>query len=124
MGNNLSLNLFLINSYIIKTISSSLSLSSSLPPSSSSSVSLSLPPIISSNNELNLLAIGDWGGSARSPYYTQAQKINSDGMSKVADMINPEAVISLGDNFYYVGLSLDNVDERYKATFEDVSFIF
>lgn len=66
------------------------------------------------------MAIGDWGGSAHSPYYTQAQKINSDGMAKVADMINPEAVISLGDNFYYVGLSLDNVDERYKATFEDI----
>ena len=73
-----------------------------------------------SNNELNLLVIGDWGGKSSPPYYTASQKLNAEGMAKIAEITHPQAVISLGDNFYSVGLSEENVEERYKATFEDV----
>lgn len=110
------LNLNLI-SFLLSTSTSSTSSSSLI--SSDSSDSLSSSSVLS--NELNLLVIGDWGGSASFPYYTLPQKYTSEGMSNIANIINPQAVISLGDNFYYVGVTNENVEERYKATFEDVS---
>eukprot|EP00581_Thalassiosira_minuscula_P000803 CAMPEP_0183739988 /NCGR_PEP_ID=MMETSP0737-20130205/58584_1 /TAXON_ID=385413 /ORGANISM="Thalassiosira miniscula, Strain CCMP1093" /LENGTH=386 /DNA_ID=CAMNT_0025974949 /DNA_START=51 /DNA_END=1211 /DNA_ORIENTATION=+ len=86
-------------------------------------------------SRLRFLALGDWGGQAEFPYYTEEQWMTAQGMARVAaasvefDEENgsqyhrPAAsfVVSLGDNFYWNGFEED-VDEemRYHETFEKV----
>ena len=60
--------------------------------------------VMGSSSSLNFLAIGDWGGEEKSPYYTSAQKLGAAGMQKVAKSIDSKFVLALGDNFYYHGI--------------------
>lgn len=43
-------------------------------------------------------------------------------MGKVAEEINAQIVISLGDNFYKTGVSDEDVELRYRSTFEEVFY--
>lgn len=45
-------------------------------------------------------------------------------MGRVAEEISAQMVISLGDNFYTTGVSHEDVEIRYKSTFEDVRLSF
>lgn len=81
---------------------------------------------------IRFLAIGDWGGQASYPYYTEEQWETAQGMARVAsaggtELFNehdrPAAsfVLSLGDNFYWNGFQEGiDVETRYEYTFEKV----
>mmetsp|Transcript_10179 Transcript_10179/g.22637 ORF Transcript_10179/g.22637 Transcript_10179/m.22637 type:complete len:385 (+) Transcript_10179:147-1301(+) len=83
-------------------------------------------------NRLRFLAIGDWGGQASYPYYTEEQWETAQGMARVASAGGMELddehdrpaasfVLSLGDNFYWNGLEEGiDVETRYEMTFEKV----
>lgn len=71
------------------------------------------------SSALNFLAIGDWGGSDKEPYYTSAQVAAAKGMDKVAAALNAEFVMAVGDNFYYDGVPSET-SSRFQSTFENV----
>jgi len=50
------------------------------------------------------------------------QKEVAQGMVKVAKEMKPEFILSLGDNFYYSGVSsnMKKAEKRFQKTFEDV----
>ena len=68
---------------------------------------------------LGFLAVGDWGGLPFWPYHSPGQKATAKGMGKVAEMIDAEFVVALGDNFYFSGIK-DSHSERFQQTFQDV----
>ena len=72
-----------------------------------------------SSSRINFCVIGDWGGREWFPYFTYAQYETAKGMAKIADDINSQFVLALGDNFYYHGLTNDH-SYRFQRTFEDV----
>jgi tartrate-resistant acid phosphatase type 5 len=77
---------------------------------------VSLIPVAVSE-DLHFLAMGDWGGSAHSPYTTSAEVNTAKGMNKVAGSLGAKFALALGDNFYDHGL--DSVDsDRFDKTFE------
>jgi len=84
-------------------------------PSVSSTASLDQRP----NGSINFCAIGDWGGREWFPYFTYAQRQTAIGMGKVADTIDSQFVVALGDNFYHSGVEKGD-SYRFKRTFEDV----
>ena len=58
-------------------------------------------------------------GTDVEPFYKDPQAAAAAGMEKVAEQINSQFVLALGDNFYHSGLSsLDS--DRFQTTFEDV----
>ena len=61
--------------------------------------------------------LGDWGGKESPPYYTNAEKEIAEKMGSVAEDINAQFTIALGDNFYDHGVK-DVNDERFQTTFE------
>lgn len=71
------------------------------------------------SSSLNFLALGDWGGQDSSPFYTQAQWDAAQGMQKVAQRLDAQFVVNVGDSFYEDGVSSVQ-DERFRTTFEDV----
>ena len=73
-----------------------------------------------SGSALNFVVIGDWGGVPIFPYYTPSEKDVAKAMGNVAEKVNSNFTVALGDNFYFTGVS--NVqDSRFKETYE-VSF--
>ncbi len=92
------------------------------------SLLLAMPPASAADRRLRFLAIGDWGGSDKHPYYTQVQWATAQGLASVAaataeeDLPSASFVLSLGDNFYSSGLpaSEEGVDVRFQGTFEGV----
>ena len=66
---------------------------------------------------LNFVMLGDWGGTPKSPYYTDAEKKIAEVMGEKAKEIDAQFIVALGDNFYDFGVV--NVDDkRFKETFE------
>lgn len=74
-----------------------------------------LPQILA----LNFLAVGDWGGDENSPYYTSGQLASVVGMDKIAQQLNSQFVIAVGDNMYHDGVT-NEYDPRFQESFEDV----
>jgi tartrate-resistant acid phosphatase type 5 len=70
-------------------------------------------------SKVNFLAVGDWGGIPFWPFTTPGQKASAKGMGKVAESIDSQFVIALGDNFYFSGID-DAHSSRFKETFQDV----
>jgi len=75
---------------------------------------------IAAGEGLNFLAVGDWGGISYRPYTTPTQKACADGMAQVAENIDAQFVLALGDNFYHEGIESDATDHRFEDTFESV----
>lgn len=68
---------------------------------------------------LRILAVGDWGGLDNSPFYTPREMANAKEMARTVRTLGVNAILSLGDNFYFSGVR--NVgDKRFQETFEDV----
>ncbi|KAK9828494.1 hypothetical protein WJX72_000331 [[Myrmecia] bisecta] len=63
---------------------------------------------------LKFLVIGDWGRDG-----AENQTAVAKAMAKVADRLDPEFIISTGDNFYEHGL-LSTDDPQFKTSFSDV----
>jgi len=74
---------------------------------------------LDTTESLNFLVVGDWGGKDSSPYYTGGQLASVAGMEKIAQKINSEFVIALGDNFYSNGVRNEN-DNRFDTSFDSV----
>jgi len=82
-------------------------------------MALSTATAASDAASINFCAIGDWGGMEWFPYFTYAQYETAKGMGKVAEDIQSQFVLALGDNFYHTGVNNDH-SYRFKRTFEDV----
>ena len=66
---------------------------------------------------LKFVMLGDWGGTAESPYYTDAEEKIAVVMGEKAKEVYAQFIVALGDNFYDLGVV--NVDDpRFKETFE------
>ena len=49
-----------------------------------------------STGSLNFFAIGDWGGSMFSPYYTSVEKAVAKEMGSLAESFKTEFILALG----------------------------
>ena len=63
---------------------------------------------------LHFFVISDWGWSGG-----KDQQMVADGMTKQAEMINPQFIVSCGDNFQIAGVA-STQDPLWKNNFEDV----
>ena len=63
--------------------------------------------------------MGDWGGSAASPFTTEAEVATAAGMGRVGAAEQATFSLALGDNFYDFGVESVE-DPRFQDTFENV----
>lgn len=81
-------------------------------------LALDVPPGNSSAS-LSFLLVGDWGGGSDHDPTTHGEVDCAVGMGKVAEALNAQFVLGLGDNIYDTGVHSWN-EGRLKSTFEDV----
>eukprot|EP01083_Nonionella_stella_P087576 243705_1 len=68
---------------------------------------------------MDILVIGDWGGSELRPFTTSGELSTAKIMNEVASVTKPSMIWSLGDNFYLKGVR--NVDDhRFKDVWSNV----
>jgi tartrate-resistant acid phosphatase type 5 len=60
------------------------------------------------------MILGDWGGLPTIPYHTAIEMGVAKQMSNVAKKYGPQAILALGDNFYYDGVKNVN-DKRFEV---------
>uniref|UniRef100_A0A915I4G6 Calcineurin-like phosphoesterase domain-containing protein n=1 Tax=Romanomermis culicivorax TaxID=13658 RepID=A0A915I4G6_ROMCU len=70
-------------------------------------------------NILKFFLIGDWGGLPIWPYFSPAQVTVARAMGELAYNESTDFQVSMGDNFYMVGVKSE-YDDRFAATFERV----
>lgn len=68
---------------------------------------------------LNFLALGDWGGLPLPPYTSPLERNTACSMGAIAKKNSVDWILSLGDNFYYDGVTNDT-DPRFQETFESI----
>ena len=61
-------------------------------------------------DSVRLMILGDWGGLPTPPYRTAIEMGVAKQMSAVAKKYGPEAILALGDNFYFDGVK--NADDQ------------
>jgi len=81
---------------------------------SKSEINESAVPVRKYENALNFFIISDWGWSGE-----KDQQAVSDGMAKQAEQINPQFIVSCGDNFQIAGVT-STTDPLWKTNFENV----
>ncbi|KAJ1429660.1 Metallo-dependent phosphatase-like protein [Ochromonadaceae sp. CCMP2298] len=69
---------------------------------------------------VELLVLGDWGGMPIDPYTTPGQRATAKGMGVVGAQLKVQAVLALGDNFYFSGIVGDETSSRFAHTWDDV----
>ena len=67
------------------------------------------------NDSVRFIVIGDWGGLPDFPYRTPVEKAVGREMGKIADYLDTQFVLALGDNFYFDGVK-DVADSRFKVS--------
>jgi len=70
-------------------------------------------------SEFSFLWLGDWGGWPAPVFNTPIQIAVANSMMRTAKVWNPEFIYSLGDNFYFWGIS-DIYDPMWTKTYENV----
>ena len=75
---------------------------------------------VPADDAFNFLVMGDWGGVGSPPYTTPEELATAAGMGEVAGQIDAKFAMALGDNFYSEGITTDEHDMRFDATFEKV----
>ena len=65
-------------------------------------------------NALNLFVISDWGWSGE-----KDQQVVAEGMATQADYMNPQFIVSCGDNFQIAGVT-STTDPLWRSNFENV----
>jgi len=78
---------------------------------------LILPVVLAT---VDLMILGDWGGSPIRPYTMPGQVAAAAGMGVVADKLKAQAVLALGDNFYTYGIKGDDKNHRFEDTWNSV----
>lgn len=68
---------------------------------------------------LEVLVMGDWGGSDVWPYTTADEVATAAALKKKKEEVGSSFVMALGDNFYSSGVQSAD-DKRFQHTFEDV----
>ena len=81
---------------------------------SKSEINESAVPVRKYENALNFFIISDWGWSGE-----KDQQAVADGMAKQAEQINPQFIVSCGDNFQIAGVT-STTDPLWKTNFENV----
>jgi len=71
-------------------------------------------PVKKYENALNFFVISDWGWSGE-----KDQQVVANGMAAQADDINPQFIVSCGDNFQIAGVT-STTDPLWKSNFENV----
>ncbi|XP_074642817.1 tartrate-resistant acid phosphatase type 5-like [Tubulanus polymorphus] len=71
------------------------------------------------SNSVRFMTVADWGGLPYTPFTTQIELAMATQMGKLAQSIQSEFTLALGDNFYYDGVQ-DIHDKRFQETFEQV----
>jgi len=71
------------------------------------------------STSISFVVVGDWGGLPDSPYYSEAQADVNISMNNVAEEINSNFVVALGDNYYHNGVE-DVGDSRFTDTWDNV----
>jgi tartrate-resistant acid phosphatase type 5 len=59
---------------------------------------------------VRFLVLGDWGGLPVYPYVTPVETSVAKRMALLAETMNAQFVLALGDNFYFDGVK--NVDDK------------
>lgn len=75
--------------------------------------------VLAQATAVNFVAVGDWGGIDEAPFYTEAQLAAATGMNKIANEINADFMLAVGDNFYHDGVTARE-SARFRDTFENV----
>lgn len=65
-------------------------------------------------DSVRLMILGDWGGLPNIPYHTAIEMGVAKQMSTVAKKFGPEAILALGDNFYFDGVK-NSYDKRFEV---------
>lgn len=60
------------------------------------------------------MILGDWGGLPSFPYHTAIEVGVAKQMSTVAKKFGPQAILALGDNFYFDGVK-NSDDKRFEV---------
>lgn len=70
---------------------------------------------------ISFLQIADWGGSEhRDDFINPSQLATSNGMELIANQLQSQFIIALGDNFYSNGIQTNEFDIRFQITWENV----
>ena len=56
------------------------------------------------DDSLKFIVMGDWGGLPDFPYRTAIERAVAKEMGNIADDIDSQFVLALGDNFYFDGV--------------------
>jgi len=75
--------------------------------------------VANAKSSLDILVMGDWGGSPDSPYTTPDELDSAKMMGDVGSTHDVDMVWGIGDNMYDKGVT-NEYDSRFKHTFEDV----
>ena len=63
---------------------------------------------------MRFIVMGDWGGLPDFPFRTPIEKAVAGRMGEIADQLDIQFTLALGDNFYFDGVK-DVGDARFKV---------
>ena len=77
-------------------------------------------PVNTVGDTLRFVVIGDWGGLPAFPYRTPIEVAVAGRMGDIADSLDAQFILALGDNFYFDGVK--HVDDpRFQVSTSTLS---